>query len=115
MIWSIIESVIAIFIMYKCCEKFEYKITWLIYTGISTLFGALGNGFSDLLMTLLMNAAVAAIVVWVYYKIYEHCNHSFGKFIGLAILVQIGITLVLVAIGALIAALVMGNGILAGY
>ena len=115
MLWSIIQSIIAIFIMYKCCEKFEYKITWLIYTAISTVFGILANGFSEWLMILLMNAAVAAIVVWVYYKIYEHCNHSFGKFVGLAILVQIGITLVLIAIGVLIAGLTVGSGILAGY
>lgn len=111
---SIIESIIAIFIMYKCCERFEYKITWAIYTGIYVLFAVIQNGFSVFFMALIMYAIVSAIIVWFYYKIYERSSNSFWKFFGLSLLVQLVVILVISLLAGVILALTSSNGILGG-
>lgn len=112
MLWTIIQTIISMLIMYKCCEKFEYKITWLIYTGINTLIDILTGSFS--VLALLINAMVAALAVAIYYKIYERCNQSFGKFLAYAFLLQLGIALILIVIASISAMLITSNGILAG-
>ncbi len=109
---SIIESIIAIFIMYKCCERFEYKITWAIYTTIYVLFAVIQNGFSVFFMALIFYAILAAIIVWMYYKIYEHSSNSFWKFFGLSLLVQLIVVLVIAIVGGIILSLTASNGIL---
>ena len=113
MLISIIESLISIFIMYKCCEKFEFKITWLIYTSLYVLFFVLSNGFSHFFFAVILYDIISAIVVLIYYKIYDHCNYSFWKFFGLSLLVQLVIIVVLIVIGTFISMLMGNNGILA--
>lgn len=112
---SIIQSIISIFIMYKCCEKFEYKITWAIYTGIYVLFAVIQNGFSVFFMALIMYAILSAIIVWIYYKIYEHSSNSFWKFFGLCLLVQLVVIFVIAILGGIIFSLTASNGILTRY
>lgn len=112
MLLSIIESIISIFIMYKCCEKFEYKVTWAIYTGIYVLFAVIQNGFSVFFMALIMYAILSAIIVWIYYKIYERSSNSFWKFFGLCLLVQVVVILVISLLAGIIIYSTASNGIL---
>jgi len=114
MLLSIIESIISIFIVYKCCEKFEFKVTWAIYTGIYVLLAVIKNGFSVFFMALILYAILSAIIILIYYKIYEHCGNSFWKFFGISLLVQIVVIFIISFLTGIIIYSTASNGILSG-
>jgi hypothetical protein len=113
---AIIFSIISIFIMYKCCERFEFKVTWVIYFVITLLKLIISNGFSWLMV---ISAVIAStIMVVLYYKAYAKSDYSFGKFFLWAFIYELIITLltvvIFVAFGTMFATVNSNVGILSG-
>ena len=98
-IFTIIRGAITAFIMYKCCEKFDFKITWLalfaLLTGfyIISLFSLGYFIFMTFLKNLILFAIISAITTLLYYKIYGATNSLIG-FIFASLLIQFIITIV---------------------
>ena len=109
---SLITGIIAIFIMYKCCENLSFKATWGIYTIYHTLCACINSGFSYFFMALVIYALIDLVVVFIYYKIFERSNYSFWKFFGLSILIELAVVFALILVATVISMNFGNNGIL---
>ena len=74
--------VIGMFITYKCCEKFEYNTTWLIFTLLNVALYMVIAGFNHIFLAIFIYSIVNAINTRIYYISYEN-SESFLIYIFL--------------------------------
>lgn len=105
---SIIQFLISAYIIYKCFEKYDFKITYFIYVGISLLFNIVQNGFSHIFSAVISILITNLIVLYIDYKIYQKST-SFANFVVLSIVVSIVVSLIIALLAGGIVALTMGS------
>ena len=107
---SIIQFLISAYIIYKCFEKYDFKITYGIYVGISLLFNIIQNGFSHIFGAIISILITNLIVLYIDYKIYQKST-SFWNFVALSVVVSIIVAFVISLIAGGILALTVGGSL----
>ena len=94
--------VIGMFITYKCCEKFEFNTTWMIFTLLSVALYMIIAGFNHIFLAIFICAILNSIYTRIYYISYEN-SESFLIYIflttGICTIFSIACTVVLISLG----------------
>lgn len=94
--------VIGMFITYKCCEKFEFNTTWMIFTLLSVALYMIVAGFNHIFLVIFIYTILNSIYTRIYYISYEN-SESFLIYIflttGIITVFTVVCTVVLISLG----------------